>query len=147
MGYRQPRSFIDILSKTPYLPTDALFHKSGSVRLKQPSSRQMPHSNLWQVTTTNMRIPSLKLTLAPMWPSKIPARNFGTFMALLQLYHPTGNITLKLPVAGYWSETAAFYAEEFHCPCQHMSHSKTLPLPRLPKNFAAQLEPGNHPIV
>ena len=41
-------------------------------------------------------------------------------MALSQLYHLTANITSKRPAAGCWYETAALYAEEFLCLCQHV---------------------------
>ena len=55
--YPQPKSFMAILSRTPYLHIDAHFHKSGSIKLKQLSSKQKPRSNPPQLITIYMLIP------------------------------------------------------------------------------------------
>ena len=46
-----------------------------------------------------MLIHLLKLALDPTWLSKTLAQSIGIFMVSLQLYHPNGDITLKLTVA------------------------------------------------
>ena len=65
MGYLQPRSCMDILSKTLCLPIDVPFHKNGKAQQGLLSSKQKLHSNLQQNTTTNMLIHLLKLALDP----------------------------------------------------------------------------------
>jgi len=102
--------------------------------------KQQAHNNLQHHTTTNMFTPLLISPSNPMWLYIIPTLNFGIFMVSSQLYHPTRNITLKLPVSRCWWETVVSYVE---CPYQPVPHFKIHPPVSLLKNYATQQEPGN----
>ena len=78
MGYLQPKSCMDILSKTLCQPIDVPFHKNGNVR--QGSAEQQAETT-WQSsanTTTNMVTHLLKLALDPTWLSKPSHKAFLT---------------------------------------------------------------------
>ena len=112
MVCRQPKSFLDILPKTPFLLIVALSPKSGNGKLKRLSNKLKPYRDLLQPTTMHMLNPSLRLRSELMSPSKAPAPNCGISMASSQPFHQTEDITSKPPVAECWLETVDSYAEE-----------------------------------
>ena len=121
MGYPQPKNHVygypvqDSLPAHRHSFLQEWQHKA-EVAKQQVEATQQSSAKYYN----QHAVPLTKIGIGSNVAIKTPAQNFGALMASSQLYHLTGNITLKPPVAEYSLETVASCVEMLQCPCQHV---------------------------